>query len=96
MPVQGKQMPPVLCAAGVAIAALGNHDLDYGVENFKALAAECGFPWLCANAVDLTEGELYAHVGGCLYVCVRACVFGAQACARACVCWPWQLEGGAA
>lgn len=50
-------MPPVLRAAGVAVAALGNHDLDYGVDNLEALAAECGFPWLCANAVDLTTGE---------------------------------------
>jgi 2',3'-cyclic-nucleotide 2'-phosphodiesterase (5'-nucleotidase family) len=30
----GKQMVPVLAACGVSAACVGNHDLDFGLENF--------------------------------------------------------------
>ncbi|KAF8064656.1 yfkN [Scenedesmus sp. PABB004] len=53
----GKHMPAVLNAAGVAAACLGNHDLDYGLDNFVSLAAECSFPWLLANVLDRQTGE---------------------------------------
>lgn len=53
----GKQMVPVLNSIGVHIAAVGNHDLDYGVENMSKLCGECNFPWLMANVLDKETGE---------------------------------------
>ncbi|WIA18701.1 hypothetical protein OEZ85_003402 [Tetradesmus obliquus] len=59
----GKQMVPVLKAAGVAVACVGNHDFDFGIKNFRDLAAECGFPWLMANVLDVETGEPLGGVG---------------------------------
>lgn len=53
----GRQMPPVLNACGVAAACVGNHDLDFGVGNFEALARDCSFPWLQANVLSRDTGE---------------------------------------
>lgn len=39
------------------VACLGNHDLDFGVEQFQLLAAQCKFPWLCANVLDPALGH---------------------------------------
>ncbi|KAI8471753.1 MAG: Metallo-dependent phosphatase-like protein [Monoraphidium minutum] len=58
----GKQMVPVLNAAGVAAACLGNHDIDYGIDNFEALRVACDFPWLLANVMDADTG---LPLGGC-------------------------------
>lgn len=56
---QGDQMPPVLGRRGanVAVAAIGNHDLDFGIEVFKRRMKECDFPWLCSNVSDIDRGE---------------------------------------
>jgi 2',3'-cyclic-nucleotide 2'-phosphodiesterase (5'-nucleotidase family) len=40
-----------------SVACLGNHDLDFGVEQFRFLANRCEFPWLCANVLDSALGE---------------------------------------
>ena len=39
--------------------ALGpqNHDLDFGVGQFRYLASKCNFPWLLANVLDSDLGE---------------------------------------
>jgi 5'-nucleotidase len=34
-----------------------NHDLDFGVRQFKNLVAKCKFPWLVANILDPALGE---------------------------------------
>eukprot|EP00882_Tetradesmus_deserticola_P031535 GHRQ01035664.1.p1 GENE.GHRQ01035664.1~~GHRQ01035664.1.p1 ORF type:complete len:184 (+),score=62.10 GHRQ01035664.1:257-808(+) len=60
---QGKQMVPVLKAAGVQAACVGNHDFDFGIKNFRELAKECGFPWLMANVLDAETGEPLGGVG---------------------------------
>ena len=31
--------------------AMQNHDLDFGVKQFRNLAAQCDFPWLLANVL---------------------------------------------
>ncbi|KAF6251135.1 Metallo-dependent phosphatase-like protein [Scenedesmus sp. NREL 46B-D3] len=59
----GKQMVPVLKAAGVDAACVGNHDFDFGIKNFRDLAAECGFPWLMANVLDAETDEPLGGVG---------------------------------
>src|SRR5690606_16084518 len=49
---RGKHMVPILNALKTDVAALGNHDLDFGVETFAFLREKCDFPWLCANILD--------------------------------------------
>lgn len=34
-----------------------NHDLDFGVPQFRYLAGQCNFPWLLANVLDPALGE---------------------------------------
>ena len=53
---KGRHMVPVLNKIGTDVACLGNHDLDFGVEQFMYLAQQCQFPWLCANVVDPAHG----------------------------------------
>ena len=50
-------MVPILNRVGTSIACLGNHDLDFGVDQFKYLAKQCEFPWLVANVEDPALGE---------------------------------------
>ncbi|KAK6070522.1 5'-nucleotidase [Seiridium cupressi] len=54
---KGAHMVPVLNNIGTDAAALGNHDLDFGVRQFKNLATKCTFPWLIANVLDPALGE---------------------------------------
>jgi 5'-nucleotidase len=48
---KGKHMVPALNTLATTAACLGNHDLDFGVEQFEYLACLCKFPWLCANVL---------------------------------------------
>jgi 5'-nucleotidase len=50
-------MVPILNGIGTDVACLGNHDLDFGVEQFRHLEGLCHFPWLCANVEDPALGE---------------------------------------
>ncbi|PHH90862.1 hypothetical protein CDD83_2418 [Cordyceps sp. RAO-2017] len=54
---KGRHMVPVLNSLGTDCACLGNHDLDFGVEQFHHLAEKCDFPWLIANVLDPALGE---------------------------------------
>ncbi|KAL7272837.1 hypothetical protein RUND412_004334 [Rhizina undulata] len=47
---KGQHMVPLLNNIGTNVARLGNHDLDFGVEQFKYLAKQCTFPWLLSIA----------------------------------------------
>lgn len=60
--VQGKQMIPVLNAAGIAAACVGNHDLDFGVAQLGAHAEACNFPWLMANILDRKTGPPWGSI----------------------------------
>ena len=53
---KGQHMVPILNKIKTDVACLGNHDLDFGVEQFMYLAKQCHFPWLCANIVDPAVG----------------------------------------
>ncbi|KAF2726005.1 Metallo-dependent phosphatase [Polychaeton citri CBS 116435] len=53
---KGRHMVPVLNAFNTSVSCLGNHDLDFGVEQFRYLAGLCEFPWLCANVLE-SSGE---------------------------------------
>ena len=54
---KGRHMVPVLNRIGTDVACLGNHDLDFGVDQLKYLAGQCDFPWLVANVEDPALGE---------------------------------------
>lgn len=34
-----------------------NHDLDFGIAQFRHLRSQCQFPWLLANVLDPALGE---------------------------------------
>lgn len=36
---------------------LQNHDLDFGVRQYRHLTSQCNFPWLLANVLDPALGE---------------------------------------
>ncbi|KJZ79489.1 hypothetical protein HIM_00958 [Hirsutella minnesotensis 3608] len=54
---KGRHMVPVLNAIGTHCACVGNHDLDFGVDQFHHLTQKCSFPWLLANILDPALGE---------------------------------------
>jgi 5'-nucleotidase len=48
--------PNIPCSC-VRLTALLNHDLDFGVRQFRYLTGQCNFPWLLANILDPELGE---------------------------------------
>ncbi|KAJ5593807.1 uncharacterized protein N7459_000015 [Penicillium hispanicum] len=54
---KGRHMVPFLNKAGTDVACVGNHDLDFGVAQFRHLASQCHFPWLLANVLDPALGN---------------------------------------
>lgn len=61
---KGSHMVPILNALDTDCAALGNHDLDFGVAQFRNLADKCNFPWLVANIIDPALGD-NVPIGNC-------------------------------
>lgn len=54
---KGSHMVPVLNNIGNDVACVGNHDLDFGIRQFRHLTKQCKFPWLLANVLDPALGE---------------------------------------
>lgn len=54
---KGRHMVPFLNSIGTDVACVGNHDLDFGVEQFQHLGRQCSFPWLLANVLDPALGD---------------------------------------
>ncbi|OOQ87320.1 putative 5'-nucleotidase [Penicillium brasilianum] len=54
---KGRHMVPFLNKTGIDVACVGNHDLDFGVSQFRHLSSQCHFPWLLANVLDPALGE---------------------------------------
>jgi hypothetical protein len=46
-----------------------NHDLDFGVAQFRHLRDQCQFPWLLANVLDPALGE-DVPIGNCEKTCM--------------------------
>lgn len=42
---------------GVDAAAVGNHELDWGVDTLRAREGEAEYPWLAANVFDKSDGK---------------------------------------
>ncbi|PGH36389.1 hypothetical protein GX50_00724 [[Emmonsia] crescens] len=66
---KGRHMVPFLNQAGTDVACVGNHDLDFGVPQFRHLRSQCKFPWLLANVLDPALGE-----GVSLANCPKTCM----------------------
>ena len=64
---RGSHMIEVLNALGVAASVIGNHDMDFGVENLCENIAKSHFPWLCSNCWHKETGEPLA---GAIEACV--------------------------
>ncbi|KAK8188425.1 Metallo-dependent phosphatase-like protein [Phyllosticta capitalensis] len=60
---KGAHMVPILNGIGTDVACVGNHDLDFGIRQYRHLTGQCKFPWLLANVLDpdLGEGESLAN-----------------------------------
>ncbi|VBB76603.1 Putative 5'-nucleotidase precursor [Podospora comata] len=54
---KGSHMVPILNNIGTLATCVGNHDLDFGVRQFRYLSSKCRFPWLLANVLDPALGE---------------------------------------
>ncbi|KAK3986826.1 Metallo-dependent phosphatase-like protein [Cladorrhinum sp. PSN332] len=54
---KGNHMVPLLNKIGTDCSCVGNHDLDFGVMQFRHLTSKCNFPWLLANVLDPALGE---------------------------------------
>ncbi|KAF3482621.1 5'-nucleotidase [Arthroderma uncinatum] len=54
---KGQHMVPFLNNVGTDAACVGNHDLDFGIAQFRHLRGQCKFPWLLANVLDPALGE---------------------------------------
>ncbi|KAJ5779880.1 hypothetical protein N7457_007600 [Penicillium paradoxum] len=66
---KGRHMVPFLNTVGTDVACVGNHDLDFGVAQFRHLASQCHFPWLLANVLDPALGE-DTPIGDCGKSCM--------------------------
>ncbi len=42
---------------GYDVATIGNHEFDYGMEQFMKLKDEAKFPYVCCNFMDLTTNQ---------------------------------------
>jgi 2',3'-cyclic-nucleotide 2'-phosphodiesterase (5'-nucleotidase family) len=54
-----KGKPDILCfnAMGVNAMTVGNHEFDFGLDNFKAVREAAGFPFLSSNIVWKDNGQ---------------------------------------
>ncbi len=55
---RGEQMVELTNAVGVQVAAVGNHEFDFGPDMFKQRVAQSAFPWLAAN-IQGADGKVF-------------------------------------
>lgn len=53
----GRTMLAAAKAMGVAVAAVGNHEFDWGQDTLRARLRESPFPWVSANLFDSATGR---------------------------------------
>lgn len=58
MVTKGKHMVGVLNLMGVQYSVVGNHDLDFGLAHFSALAGECTAKWVVSNTFNGDGSQL--------------------------------------
>lgn len=47
----------VMNALGYAAMAVGNHEFDFGLEVLREVEKQAKFPWICANALNASDGQ---------------------------------------
>ncbi len=55
--LHGRATVEALGRMGIAAAALGNHEFDWGLDTLRARLRDAKFLWLSANIVDSTTGQ---------------------------------------
>lgn len=55
--VFGRSTVEVMNALGLDAAAVGNHDLDWGIDTLRARMKQARYAWLAANVFDSTSGR---------------------------------------
>ena len=53
----GEWITDIMNYVGYDLAVPGNHEFDYGMEQFLSLAEQAEFPYICSNFMDLTTGK---------------------------------------
>ncbi len=48
---------PIMNDLGFTAMAVGNHEFDFGLEVLREVERQAKFPWICANAVNLKDGQ---------------------------------------
>ena len=48
---------PIMNDLGFAAMALGNHEFDFGLEVLREVEKQAKFPWICANALNIKDGQ---------------------------------------
>lgn len=61
---KGKQMIDVFNQLGLDYAAVGNHEMDFGLDVALERFSQSQFPWLSANMFDTETGGYYAGSQG--------------------------------
>jgi 5'-nucleotidase len=55
--VFGRSTIEAMNLLGLDAAAVGNHDLDWGIDTLRVRMREARYPWLVANVADSASGE---------------------------------------
>lgn len=48
---------PIMNDLGFSAMAVGNHEFDFGLEVLREVEQQAKFPWICANAVNVKDGQ---------------------------------------
>jgi len=67
---KGEYIIDIMNAMGYDVAAIGNHEFDYGMDQFMALKEKAEFPYIAANFCDLEgnpvlDAYVIKEVGDC-------------------------------
>lgn len=67
---KGEYIIDIMNAIGYDVAAIGNHEFDYGMDQFMALKDKAEFPYVSANFCDMEgnpvlDGYVIKEVGDC-------------------------------
>ena len=56
---KGEAIVELMNDVGYDVAVIGNHEFDYGMEQFKKNVSLAKFQYVCCNFIDLSTGESY-------------------------------------
>ena len=56
---KGEAIVELMNAVGYDVAVIGNHDFDYGMDQFKKNVSLATYQFVCCNFIDIASGEPY-------------------------------------